>query len=386
MEKDQAGVGWGRLAASRFAKSPKDIQNEILKALEGKLHVDFPIPSPDYSQWQRMSLPPPPSTQPSPTKSASHKSIRSKNRPLTGTSGTTACSSLCLHPWNKKEPVVDLSAEIEKTQRISILHARIEARKKSLEQYTKLKQDLKSNNEALKQEIISREDTTHVGVRKLLEKYERYTSASKVLERNHSNQVEAARKDLQTKAEMFANNISELANEAEYLDGKVQSYLYDLQVLRTYKDKEYPVKAMCIAKLTNNVGNLSTEHRMQLEELKRIINGERGKMEGHHVTKTQEIVGSAARNAFDSCTSRSLQQLSRKNQVLMYEIVQNKQDIEELKIVVQQLQYEVDALANMRETNVRKFVFPELNIMDKATCQPDEEIYLDIPKLQLLPI
>uniref|UniRef100_H2ZPF5 Uncharacterized protein n=1 Tax=Ciona savignyi TaxID=51511 RepID=H2ZPF5_CIOSA len=385
MENEQTSVGWGRIAASRFAKTPEEIQNDIMKALEGKLLIDFPVQAPDYSQWQRVSIPTT-SPQPSLNKSYKSKSTQSKSRPLTGTSGLTACSSLCLHPWNKKAPNVDLTAEIEKSKRIAVLQAQILARKKSVEQYSQLKDELNTNNATLKDHIISCESTTHKGVTKLLEKYEKYTSASKVLSKNHVVQIETAQAELNSMAGKFAKEIADLTDESQYLDAKVQVLLQDLQVLRTYKDKEYPVKAMCIAKLSNNVGNLSIDQRDEMEELKRIISGERMKMLAHRMNQTEAIVDHAAEDAFKSCTSRSLQLLSRKNQVIAYEIMQNRQEISELTLIVEQLENEVKILSNMAETNVRKYVFPELKVMDTPMCHPDEDVILDIPTQQMLPI
>ena len=39
-------TGWGRAAAMRFAKTEEEIKAEIIKALEGKLSVEFQVSSP----------------------------------------------------------------------------------------------------------------------------------------------------------------------------------------------------------------------------------------------------------------------------------------------------------------------------------------------------
>lgn len=53
-----------------------------------------------------------------------------------GHSAATACSSLCLHPWNKKPVPVDRTIEILKHDRTLLLQAQIAARKKSVAAYT----------------------------------------------------------------------------------------------------------------------------------------------------------------------------------------------------------------------------------------------------------
>jgi len=54
---------------------------------------------------------------------------------FTGTSGATTCSSLCLHPWNKKPPPVDDSDELLKNERLLLLRAQILSKKNSVRAY-----------------------------------------------------------------------------------------------------------------------------------------------------------------------------------------------------------------------------------------------------------
>ena len=43
LKPEQAVIGWGRAAALRFAKSEEEIKADIIKALEGKLSVEFQV-------------------------------------------------------------------------------------------------------------------------------------------------------------------------------------------------------------------------------------------------------------------------------------------------------------------------------------------------------
>lgn len=112
--------GWGKQAAKRFDTSELFNKDPLLKSLQEKISVGFG----DYKPWQRTSLP----RNAAPTKPTTPKSVgRPSNRPISSrqtrssysaggtskggndidrpTSGITLrsqCSSVCFHPWMKK--------------------------------------------------------------------------------------------------------------------------------------------------------------------------------------------------------------------------------------------------------------------------------------------
>ncbi|XP_076818035.1 uncharacterized protein C20orf96-like isoform X1 [Clavelina lepadiformis] len=384
LKPETLSVSWGRAAASRFAKSQEEIKADIIKALEGKLSVEFQ----DYSQWQRVSLGESTSTQPSTKatlKPKSKPSARSTSRPLTGASGTTTCSSLCFHPWNKKEPPIDHTYEILQSERISVLKAQIAARKNSVKVYRNLKKFLLETNYSLKDEITGVEGKSHQNVTRLLEKYEKYSGATKVLQRKHVDEVEKTKHGYRESKDSVMKEVQSLEKLTLAADEDLQIILQDLQVLRTYKDKEYPVKAMNISKLRNSVHNLSLEQKAEKTELERIIKGERSSMEGARTMKTKEIVTEAAEDAYNLFAPRALPMLAENNSVLAQEIKKNKEAILELENEIASLKQEVSRLKSMTETDFRKYVFPEA-FHKTAKCSPDEDVILDIPVQQFLPI
>nr|CAB3262892.1 uncharacterized protein LOC100184750 [Phallusia mammillata] len=300
-------------------------------------------------------------------------------------SGTTACSSLCLHPWNKKPVPIDRTVEILKNDRIKILHAQVEARKHSVEAYSKLQEFLQNLNISLQQEICETEGEIHRNVTRLLEKYEKCSSATKVMSIRHSSDVEYARKDYKTAKEIADSDTRELEVQLLSLEHQLDFLLSDLQVLRTYKDKEYPVKAMTITKLQNNVHHQSQQHKAELTELERIITGEQNQMISSRENKTLAILNNAADSVYQTTAPSSLKQLTQHNMVLRHEIELNGQNNAKIQAEIAKLKSEVSELRKMKQTNVRRFVFPEAH-HSTAICSPDEDVILDIPKQRQLPI
>ena len=127
--------GWGKQAAQRLNTKDQFKNDPLLRTLEGKIAVNFG----DYKPWQRTNL------SKFPKESKGKK--RSSSRPLSGlttasvgsgpafareesmkmpvrpfsAATSTACSTVCNHPWTKKPPPVDDAEEKRKQNLLAIL-------------------------------------------------------------------------------------------------------------------------------------------------------------------------------------------------------------------------------------------------------------------------
>ena len=146
---------WGKEIAKTVYSSDHLKNDPLLKTLQGKITVEF-----DYKPWQRTSGVGVNTSQSSHKKSVPSKTrykqpnrrklssaVKPSSRPVSGrtvssiksfvplqsgmvTGGIrpfsaetakSACSSTCVHPWNKKPPVVDDAEEQRKQNAISIM-------------------------------------------------------------------------------------------------------------------------------------------------------------------------------------------------------------------------------------------------------------------------
>ena len=127
--------GWGKEAAQRLNTKDQFKNDPLLRTLEGKIAVNFG----DYKPWQRTTL--------SRLPKDGQTRRRSPSRPLSGlttvsvgsgpgfareetmkigprpfsAATSTACSTVCNHPWTKKPQVVDDAEERRKQNVLSIL-------------------------------------------------------------------------------------------------------------------------------------------------------------------------------------------------------------------------------------------------------------------------
>lgn len=139
--------GWGKQAAQRLNTKDQFKNDPLLRTLEGKIAVNFG----DYKPWQRTNF------SRVLAKEAPRK--RTTSRPLSGlttasvgsgpgltreesmkigarpfsAATSTACSTVCNHPWTKKPPPVDNAEEKRKHNALAILKVSPDQRNNSLQ-------------------------------------------------------------------------------------------------------------------------------------------------------------------------------------------------------------------------------------------------------------
>lgn len=127
--------GWGKQAAQRLNTKDQFKNDPLLRTLEGKMAVNFG----DYKPWQRTTLSRFPRESQARRKSPSRpmsglttvsvgsgpgfareESMKIGPRPYSAAT-STACSTVCNHPWTKKPQIVDDAEERRKLNVLSIL-------------------------------------------------------------------------------------------------------------------------------------------------------------------------------------------------------------------------------------------------------------------------
>ena len=84
-----------------------------------------------------------------------------------------------------------------------------------------------------------------------------------------------------------------------HVDDKLQAQHAELKVLLSYKDKEYPVKAIKISNLQKEIENLRIANREEMEELEHIVNTEFTKHEKTRIQLTNKITRNVTETAVD---------------------------------------------------------------------------------------
>ncbi|XP_067651516.1 uncharacterized protein C20orf96-like [Haliotis asinina] len=362
--------GWGKRAASRIDRKQFE-QDDLLKSLGSQFNVDFS----GYDQWQRRSKVVQPVQRPSATKDD-----------VSFTVGFSKSDDLCRHSTyrDKKQAARLEQLQKQRSERIKITELRLQTRRKTLLEYQRRYKELLDENIKLKHAIDSEEIHSHASVKALLRKYEKYRGGMTTLSTNFVKELEDALKDLEETKTKLADSISGLEQQVAIVDEELKSQQYQLHVLNSYKDKEYPVKAMKISNLQKDMEGLKISNQEEQEELQHIINTEIGKYHKKRVQVANEITHTVTENAV-SMMHPSLKDMALQNLVMQKEIEFHTREQQDLQEAIQDTEAEVDHMLRDPLTNTRLQMFPEFYSSTKK-CTPDMEVILDIPTQEWLPI
>ncbi|XP_019629083.1 PREDICTED: uncharacterized protein C20orf96-like isoform X2 [Branchiostoma belcheri] len=362
-------------------------EDDLLKSLESKFSAMF-----DYTQWQRTraAVASAKSTKTNKTvKSQATSSRVTPDETLDTRTVGTACSSTCKHSWNRKDlyHILDEKAAKEaKKKEIedNIMKMRIKARMQTVDEYTKRYEYLLSENKKLQAEIQGTEKQTHRDTTKLLRKYEKCRGAVSTINSKFHQDLESAQADLEETTERLNRDLENLHGELRAVEHRLKLKQEELHVLVTYKDKEYPSKALKISGLETELKDLAAEQEEELSELNRIIHIERTSFERQKVADNQAMTSNVTEKSI-SAMHGSLKDMALQNAVMKKEIEVHRGERETLKQDILLLEAELKQLIKDPKSQVLQQIFPHF-FPKEPKCTPDMDVVLDIPTQEYLPI
>jgi len=183
---------------------------------------------------------------------------------------------------------------------------------------------IRSNFE-YRNEIMSVEENNLSSITHLLEKSEKLALSSSKLTKHSKIAIKEAEDDLELHRKTAEKSNEEFEADLESVNEKLNRLLQDLQTLRTYKDKEYPVKAMTISRLQAKIASLSVDQKNEQRELERIINTETANLEAQTEEISTNILTKAASNAFNAHVPPSFASMACRNETLAQEILKHQE-------------------------------------------------------------
>ncbi|KXJ12782.1 Uncharacterized protein C20orf96 [Exaiptasia diaphana] len=306
-------------------------------------------------------------------------------RPSSGATIHTQCSSVCLHPWLKKPVIIPSGAFDKKRYKfLSVLRTQIRARQRTIEEYQNRKMQLLQDNLAFKEQIESSEVDVHDQVKGLLQKYDKFRGALDTLNKTYEEDLIAAKKSLKSTQLKVNMELEELQQNLNALNVKLQKEIQKTNTLLNYKDKEYPEKALQIAKLKKRKEIIASAFKEELEELQAVIETETVKF-GDHTQRTQEEIKVKAVQDMVKCINPSVQELALQNMAMKKEIEMHLNEVKLLEDKNQGLEEKIQSLLESKELNTREQLFPDV-VGERVKCTPDMDLVLDIPTHKWLPI
>ncbi|XP_067410098.1 uncharacterized protein C20orf96 homolog isoform X2 [Emydura macquarii macquarii] len=345
----------------------------------------------DYSKWQRVEAKKkkpvahkpalPPITSPSEdTKSKGSSSGYQKNKRsvlFSPSSSLPSKTALSLKTRFTQQKTSAKETDLTKTlENIKIIKKLTNSKRKSLDELKHHSTTLVETNRRLTQDIQQTDASTAKQTRDLLQQYEMFGTVISTLRDSSQNQVGVARAELQETEKMVERNLRKLKQQVNHMNTKVQMLQEELNVLRTYMDKEFPVKVVQIAFMHRSIRNLKEEQQDEMDDIEDLAKTVMQQLEEKVQDEKEQILQAVAEDkAF--LYQEGLKQMAVNNQILRNEIQMQKKIIHKLLEEITELRKSIVTLRwSVRDP--REVIFADV-LLRRPKCLPDTEIVLNIP-------
>ncbi|XP_068692298.1 uncharacterized protein C20orf96-like [Montipora foliosa] len=392
--------GWGKLAAQRLNTKDQFKNDPLLRILEGKIAVNFR----DYKPWQRTtSLARPPTKEQQIKRKSASRPVSGRTTVSTGSglgflreestdvaarpftaATSTACSTICNHPWTKKPQPIDDVEEKKRQNALAVLKIQIKTRQKSIAEYENRKRELLLENIRITEVMDSSENGIHGDVKALLQKYERFRGAMSTLNRKFNEDLVITKKRLDETRALVNKEIADLQVQLGAMDKKLMVKTEEMNILLNYKDKEYPAKALQIAKLKRQREILEATFKEELDELQAVVDAERDKFSQKNKSVQHEITTKVTEETINAMGD-DVKEMALQNMIMKKEVEIHRNEVKLLERNNNKLEVEIREMLNSQALDSRAEIFPDV-FQKREKCTPDMDLHLDIPTHQWLPI
>ncbi|XP_030068558.1 uncharacterized protein C20orf96 homolog isoform X2 [Microcaecilia unicolor] len=298
----------------------------------------------------------------------------SAGTPLTGLSYPRPVLTLgtCVQDNTNQKTTERVEDFTQQENNCRILQVLINSTKVALKEMESHCASLLEKNHSLVQSIKQMDLSSLMYARDVLEQYNVTEKSTMSMQQWNQQQVEMAKQDLKEAEEMVEKQLGELQRELHELDSKLQASQEKLQILRTYRDKEFPGNMLRIGQLQRELQEHKEAQQAEKDDLEKLKNTKVDKMKD----KKESMLKSTPEEKTKHFPPSSMK-MAAFNCIMTKEIKLHKQIIKELKKDISDLlEQQLFLVESRREVRQEKFADV---LLQRPKCTPDMEIILDIP-------
>lgn len=242
---------------------------------------------------------------------------------------------------------------------------------------------LEQDNATLLKAITEMEDKSMKSATQHLLQYDRAGSNLLAVQLWADRQIRDAQQDLEKiKAERQAR-LSALCGQLEACEEKLQEAQKDLQQLREYRDRGHSLAVLQAADLERQLRILNETHQDQAADVEALAQTELQKLLDDRQTVKEEALQAIVEQHIERLPL-SLRRMCLQNREMKQDIQVYQQMVKGLKDEVSYLQESGESLCKSWKEE-RERLSRDL-LLRKPSCSPDEDVVLNIPLSQKLPI
>ncbi|XP_026131759.1 uncharacterized protein C20orf96 isoform X2 [Carassius auratus] len=335
----------------------------------------------DYRKWERNTKPKPLLWE-TPHRKAGISSNKGEIRPSpTGKSAVNM--ALPKFPSRRTAEKVDQVQVTSKMKyNIKELMILIKSRKEAIKDLEELCEQLQERNLQMARSIIDTDRSSFSRTNKLLVQAEQKRRSTVALKRWNDSLIKNAKTELRDSKEASQTHLSGLQKQLDLLKAKVVEAQKELRRLKTYKDMEFPVKALQIKDMERKLDRLKEMQQKEQEDLNLFFKKEMVNLERRQCQKEQEVL-SAVVEKHASHIPPIVKLMASQNDTMREEIHKQKKLVMEMERKNEELRTCIQELQLSRPKNIRREIFPDV-FLKSDKCTPDMDVHLNIPQVDLL--
>ncbi|KAI1891057.1 hypothetical protein AGOR_G00159980 [Albula goreensis] len=368
----------------------------------------------DYSSWQRSNrkkdvsghktetapLPHPPSLTKVATASPTNKPAKRGNvstastttskHPLPDLPGLSRPSTSHVEStmslrdmYTMKKTAIESEPLPPKKDCIKVVKMLIKFRRKAIEDLEEHCKFLQETNRELIEEIENMTKSSYSSVRESLTQHEQLGNSFAALNGWSCRQIRDAQAELRDVQHSADKRLHDLREQLNGVSTDVLKAQAELHTLRTYKDMQYPVKALTIASMETKIESLKEKLQDEHKDVESLCKTHMENLTGQSRQREEEMLAAIAKKHL-SYMSPVVQQMASCNSVMRSEIEMFKNTIKEMEETNQELVTDIRELQSSLKNLKKERLKGISRKVDK--CSPDMDVILNIPQEECLPI
>ncbi|XP_063071643.1 uncharacterized protein C20orf96 homolog [Engraulis encrasicolus] len=270
-----------------------------------------------------------------------------------------------------------------KDKKIKTLSLLARSQKKSVEDLEALCAVIQQSNQLLAQQIRDTDQKSLLSAGEFLDRHEKLGTSISAFNDWGQSQITEAKLALDQSEEESKRRLSGLQKELSLLHSRLGNAQVELHTLKTYKDKEYPVKVLMISSLKRELEYLQETQQEEYEDMKQQCHNAKMKLAEQITQSKQKVLISTAKEN-SSRIPHFIKQMAVDNKAMKAVIEIYKKEIEKLGETNETLSQSVQDLRLARK-NVKEQIFEDV-FTTFEKCTADMDVVLNIPKAEWLPI
>ncbi|XP_031423281.1 uncharacterized protein C20orf96 homolog isoform X2 [Clupea harengus] len=242
---------------------------------------------------------------------------------------------------------------------------------------------VQERNQLLAQEIRDTDKGSVQSAEEYLDRHEKLGTSISAFNDWSQSQITEANDELKETEEVSKKSLSALQRELSEIHAKLANAQAELHTLKTYKDKEYPVKVLIITNIKREIEKLEETQQDEYEDLKQLCQNETETQAERNLQRRQKLLVATVKENV-SRVPHVIRLMASDNVTMKAEIEFFKKEIEKQEEKNDELTHSIQELRLSRKS-VREEIFEDVfTKLDK--CTPDMDVVLNIPKEEWLPI